>query len=100
MRYGAKPGEVRIAVFDLLIGNIWAEARWSRDAAPRLPWVPKIGEIAFDADALFKLADGPSLVLGADHIREGIVIKPTSERTDPEIGRVQLKVVSSEYLGR
>lgn len=103
LRYGAKPGEVKIAVFDLLFHNDWVQAQVAREVdhwGPKLPWVPKIGEIAFDADALFKLADGPSLVPEADHLREGIVIKPLFERTHPEIGRVQLKVVSNEYLER
>lgn len=44
-----------------------------------------------------KLAKGQTM-LGADHIREGIVLKPTVERMDPKIGRVALKLVSDEYL--
>ena len=36
----------------------------------------------------------------ADHVREGIVIKPLTPRTDSKIGRVILKVISEEYLMR
>lgn len=101
LRYGMKPGEIRMAVFDLLCGSEWVQVESARfNWGQNLPWVPKIAETAFDADTIFNLAEGPSLIPGADHIREGIVIKPLYERTDPEIGRVQLKVVSSEYLGR
>ena len=39
-------------------------------------------------------------VLGETHIREGIVIKPTTERRDNELGRVILKSVSDAYLLR
>jgi hypothetical protein len=35
---------------------------------------------------------------GAKNIREGIVVKPERERTDPTIGRVQLKIISNTYL--
>lgn len=35
-----------------------------------------------------------------DQIREGVVIVPEVERTDPEIGRVALKAVSPDYLLR
>ena len=32
------------------------------------------------------------------HIREGLVVRPLQERTDPKIGRVLLKYVSDSYL--
>jgi hypothetical protein len=37
---------------------------------------------------------------GADHLREGIVVKPKVERTHPEIGRVILKLHGSDFLGK
>ena len=36
----------------------------------------------------------------AKHLAEGIVITPENERTDPEIGYLQLKLVSNRYLER
>jgi hypothetical protein len=36
----------------------------------------------------------------ADHVREGIIIKPMVPRTDPTLGRVVLKVISEDYLMR
>jgi RNA ligase (TIGR02306 family) len=44
------------------------------------------------------LAEGRSTMPGADHIREGVVVTPLRERTDPAVGRVILKYVSDSYL--
>lgn len=46
------------------------------------------------------LAEGQSTIEGADHVREGIVIRPVRERRDPGIGRVILKLVGENYLLR
>jgi hypothetical protein len=54
--------------------------------------------VGFDAERVFALAEGPSLIPGANHLREGIVVKPMRERTDLEVGRVCLKVVSNAFL--
>ena len=39
-------------------------------------------------------------VIGADHVREGFVVKPTAECFDDRIGRVILKMVGEGYLLR
>jgi RNA ligase (TIGR02306 family) len=97
LKYGVdKP---HIAVFDLKRDGKWVPINEAREMAPNLPWVPVVAEIPFDMGELEKLADGNSLIEGADHIREGIVIKPIEERDDLEIGRVILKLVSPSYLG-
>lgn len=49
---------------------------------------------------LVRLAEGTTMILGADHIREGIVIKPVKERFDDRIGRVILKYHGEQYLTR
>lgn len=56
--------------------------------------------IPFDFDTICTLAEGPSLVPGANHIREGVVVTPWNERYDEQIGRVKLKWVSAAYLER
>jgi hypothetical protein len=69
-----------------------AEAGWQHFAAPILyrgPWTPDI----------LKLAGGQS-VLCPGHIREGVVIRPVSERFDPRTGRVILKGLNDDYLLR
>lgn len=107
--YGEVFGEVQdlnygrsldVMVFDLLENNRWVEPREARVIGNNLQWVPKIGEIPFNFDDLKYYAEGQSKVNGASHIREGIVVKPIKERTDHEIGRVQVKIVGNGYLMR
>jgi len=100
LKYGHAGGRVSLAVFDLLRGDEWIPHADARKIGADLKWVPIVYEGPFDEAVLKKLADGKSLIPGADNIREGIVVKPLVERTDPEIGRVQLKIVSNEYLER
>ncbi len=54
--------------------------------------------IRFNLKALQEMAEGSSLVEGANHIREGVVVRPQSERLTNEIGRLQLKLISNAYL--
>jgi len=58
--------------------------------------VPVLYEGPYIKEKMLKLSSGKSTM--ADHIREGVVIKPTEERWHDEVGRVQLKLVSNEYL--
>lgn len=106
LAYGHKAGEVSFAAFDL-----WADGRWASwlearamTAGTGLPWVPVLpaadGYPAFHFDALCAMAEGQSTVPGADHVREGVVVRPPVERRDDRIGRVQLKIVGCGYLER
>lgn len=96
--YGVPKGSVRIAVFDILRNGEWVNASDLRTLGPDLPWVPSVAGAQFDMDQLRALADGPSLIPGAENIREGIVVKPWEERNHPEVGRVNLKLISFDYL--
>ena len=101
LKYGAGSGEIRFAVFDLLKGAEWINPAEARQMASTLPWVPLLSDhTLFDLKTILELAEGESLIANANHIREGIVVKPLLERTHPEIGRVCLKVVSNGYLER
>lgn len=108
-------GGINIAVFDLLRGNEWVSCEESArlagfwdaskdfpDQTPefKLPWVPIVYIGEYDEAYVRSLADGDSFIKGAKNIREGVVVKPWIERTDPSIGRVQLKIVSDAYLER
>lgn len=99
LKYGIDQG-VRVAVFDLLRGTEWVPALPAREQAPHLPWVPTIYQGAYDWDTIEALAEGPSLIPGANHMREGVVFKPLVERQDVTIGRVCLKIVGNGYLER
>lgn len=107
LKYGTQPGEIRVALFDILHKGKWVDARDGQfqpnPAGPpawTMPWVPLIGVRPFDFDALIAEAEGASRIPGANHLREGIVIKPLTERWHPKCGRVNLKVVSNLYLER
>src|ERR1017187_10534404 len=60
--------------------------------------VPVVYSGPYDASKLKALAEGKSLVQGAKHIREGIVISSTMERTVRGLGRAQLKLKSMKFL--
>jgi len=62
-----------------------------------VPMVPVLYRGPYSMEKMKEVADGNSTLEGADHIREGIVVKPQIERTDPKIGRAVLKYISTEY---
>lgn len=102
LKYGVTSG-ARFACFDLLDGTRWLDPLEARDVAGPfdVPFVPIISApVPWDYASISALAEGPSLVAGADHVREGCVVKPMNERTHPEVGRVNLKLVGNGYLER
>jgi hypothetical protein len=101
LKYGTQRNEIRLAVFDLLRGAEWIPAHEARAIGHELPWVPLIhSSLPFSLERVLNEAEGPSLIPGAHHVREGIIVKPVVERTHPAIGRVCLKVVGNGYLER
>ncbi len=58
----------------------------------RGPW-----DVSWTAEDLMKWADGPSTIPGADHIREGMVVRPTKERRE-HCGRIVFKMKGEAYL--
>lgn len=101
LTYGTKPGEVRFAALDILKpSGEWVAADDFRNACGvfRVPLVPLICICDFNFEELCKLAEGKSLIPGADHVREGIVVRPMVERYHQNIGRVVLKIVGAGYL--
>jgi hypothetical protein len=61
-------------------------------------WVPVLYAGPYDEAKIKVLVEGPSTVPGAKHIREGIVISSTMERTVRGLGRAQLKLKSMKFL--
>jgi len=98
LKYGAKQGQLFFRAFDILNGTEYVDAEAFQAALPEKYRVPCLGIVPFDFEKLQKFADGPSLILGANHMREGIVIKPLKERQHPKLGRVMVKMVSNAYL--
>lgn len=101
LRYG-RGDEVRFICFDLLRHGIWVDHDEARFITPTLKWVPVLYRGPWSKD-LYSLAEGKSKVAfshGVDQIREGVVVKPVHERNVYGIGRVQLKLVSNDYLSK
>jgi RNA ligase (TIGR02306 family) len=104
LSYGVPPGEIRLAIIDILYKNEYGQAnylpwcevqaiceRLNLDTAPEIyagPWYA----------SMINLADGKSKLPQANHHREGMVVKPLSESWHPSIGRLILKRISDTYL--
>ncbi len=100
LKYGSTGGEIFFAAFDILKGNKWLDFDEAHKIGAPLPWVPLVYRGPFDKETILEFAEDDSSYPGANHYREGVVVKPTHERTDPKIGRVQLKVVGCRYLSK
>ena len=106
--YGTQSGETKFFVFDVLSPEgewLGQEELYGASEAdsislktPALDWVPTLYIGEFDEEKIKKFVDGPSAVVGANHPREGVVIRPIVGR-EPHIrglGRLQLKIVSNQ----
>ena len=100
LKYGAGQTDVFLAAFDVYDTHreCWldVDARYAfcdELGIPRVkvlyrgPWKP----------TLVDLCEGMSTVPGANHVREGFVIKPVKERYAKHFGRVVLKMVGQGY---
>lgn len=97
-KYGCEDGQVKFFVFDVLSPS----GKWMPSEADYLnltaQWVPILYHGPFDLEKIKSLVDGPSTVQGAKHLREGVVIRPVNERQVRGLGRLQLKIVSNQFL--
>ncbi|MFY9345753.1 MAG: RNA ligase (ATP) [Planctomycetota bacterium] len=90
---------MQFAAFDLLVGEKfldWAELQ----AALRQFAVPAVPELWRGPFALATVAQhaGGKTTFDAEHIREGVVVRPLVERWDERVGRVVMKYLSDDYL--
>lgn len=103
--YGNQTGSVRFFLFDIRT----PEGEWltrteyvNLKGADLVDWkqaqVPEFYSGPFNDGLIKQFVDGPSLVAGANHIKEGIVVRPVTERRVPGLGRPQLKIVSNAFL--
>lgn len=107
LKYGCTGCEIGFRVFDICTGKR-GDLRWYNDAeldnfcdVYELERVPVLYRGPFSESVMLQHCSGKETVSGTmSCIREGIVIRPTTERRDVEIGRVQLKYVSDQYLTR
>ncbi|MEU8773686.1 RNA ligase (ATP) [Streptomyces sp. NPDC048606] len=107
--YGARSGDAEnppgYAVFDVS-AEIDGQVRWLDPAEVledgELPLVPRLYTGPYDPAVVFDLASGRETVSGRDlHLREGVVVRPVTERHSPVVGgRAIAKAVSPAYLTR
>ena len=105
LKYGASKNDLFLAFFDafsLASGKYvnWDSLVMVLSLAGLLTFSPPILYRGPWAHNLVSLSDGPSLVPRANHVREGFVVKPTTERFHDSIGRVILKMHGEDYLTR
>lgn len=107
LHYGApEPG---YAAFDVAVAAEDGAVRWLDPAELAdvladvgLPAAPVLYEGGYDEAALTELANGRETVSGrAEHLREGLVVRPAAGRRSPVTGgRAIAKFVSPAYLTR
>lgn len=95
--YGMK-GSEGYAAFDIMINGKYLDFHESITLfkAFGVPHVPILYEGIYDQEKVKELASGKT-TLPADHIREGVVVRPLTESRSAH-GRAILKFVSDEYL--
>ena len=93
-------------VFDIRVGDR-REGRWlGHDEVTaiceqhRLEHVPILYRGPYSERTMMDLTTGRSAVPGAQHTREGVVVRTVPPRVDEQIGRVILKNVSERYLAK
>lgn len=111
LRYGHSQGKISFRAFDCLLpGGAWIDAVFlyhmrkydidfsSWNMVPLLEAGPYFKSKIESYLAGEDKHKGNSVL--ADHIREGVCIRPHKERWDARVGRVHLKAVSPEYLAK
>lgn len=104
--YGATKEAPKFLLFDIMDADgHWLErfqflpnGMWVEVKPDDVLSVPVLYVGPWSEDLVEKFVDGPSLVPGANHIREGIVIRAMHDRIVRGLGRPQLKVVSNKFL--
>ena len=98
LTYG-QGGTLGFRAFDLLADGKYRDADGFTVLCARfaVPAVPVLYRGPYALDTVKALSEGTT-TLGADHIREGVVVRPVKERTDPKVGRVCLKYIGDPYL--
>lgn len=114
LHYGASAAHdesLGFGLFDIAMDRAGEPVRWLDhheistllgELGVTVPRVPVLYEGPYDANLLLTLAEGTETVSGAGaNIREGLVVRPATERQSPVLGgRAIGKIVSDAYLLR
>jgi len=98
LHYGCK-GAFGFRAFDILADGKYLDADtfFATCAEFDVESVPVLERGPFSLNRVRALSEGGT-TLADNHIREGVVVKPVAERTDPKVGRVALKYIGDQYL--
>ena len=98
LNYG-QIGTLGFRAFDILADGKYLDADGFAAVCAEfaVPTVPVLYRGPYSLETVKTLSEG-STTLGADHIREGVVVKPARERVHPKVGRVCLKYIGDQYL--
>lgn len=103
LKYGAEKDQLFIRLFDALNINTRAYLNYDDFVAfvndIGLETVPILFKGAWTSE-LKEFRNGKSTISGANHMREGFVVKPVKERYSQHAGRVIFKLVGEDYLLR
>lgn len=100
LKYGAANGQLFFRAFDVLVGGQWADHAHLCRLVPSKNRMLELYVGPFEEGIARRLAEQDSVIGPPGQLSEGVVICPLDEMTHPEIGRVQLKIVSNRYLER
>jgi RNA ligase (TIGR02306 family) len=102
LMYGLKPGKLDLYAFGLLTnkGFYNVDEFYAKAKELGVKTVPEVYRGPYDHKILTALAVGRTLINGATHMREGLVVLPVAERYDGRLGRVMAKYISPDYLLR
>lgn len=97
LQYGQQKPKFR--AFDIVIDGEYVSYEFFKQLCLKfnIDTVPTLYEGPFSYDKLNELCQGLT-TLDGHNILEGIVIKPSVERSDIKLGRVILKAISEKYL--
>lgn len=97
VNYGLKD-TIAFRAFDLMIDGRYLDYEPFTEVMVQfaIPTMPVVAMGEYSLDFVRRHAGGKSLL--AEHGREGVVVRPLKERTDPTVGRVILKYIGDEWL--
>lgn len=92
-------GTLAFRAFDLMVEGSYLDADEFIAVCGEfgIPTAPVLYRGQYALATIKALSEGVT-TLGADHIREGVVVRPATERSDPKVGRVCLKYIGDSYL--
>lgn len=101
IKYGLTNGKIGLMIFAVRCGHEFLNysdfIEFCEDFS--LPRVPVLYQGAYSWEAVSQFNNADS-VLDPSCMMEGVIIQPIQERTNPEVGRVVLKLISDRYLLR